>query len=87
MLNRPKPSVLMSLDGLGCSWEQEENAIGMVNTHCWGQLQKDYPMAILDSFCRLVGFPFDQMGNYEVGHIHNLLQDFFSSSMAYGRFC
>ena len=70
MLNRPKPLVLLILDGFGYSLEQEGNAIAMANTPCWDQLQKDYPMTLLDCSGRSVGLPHDQMGNSEVGHIH-----------------
>ena len=70
MLNRPKPLVLLILDGFGYSLEQEGNAIAMANTPCWDQLQKDYPMTLLNCSGRSVGLPHDQMGNSEVGHIH-----------------
>ncbi|MGZ8945779.1 MAG: hypothetical protein ACXW1W_10185 [Methylococcaceae bacterium] len=42
MLNRPKPLVLPMLDSFGCSLGQENNAIAMAKTPCWGCLQKDY---------------------------------------------
>jgi bisphosphoglycerate-independent phosphoglycerate mutase (AlkP superfamily) len=51
MLNRPKSEVLLSFDGFGYSLESLErknNAIVMANTPCWDQLQKDYPMTLLD---------------------------------------
>ncbi len=70
MLNKPKPLVLLILDGFGYTLEQENNAIAMANTPCWDQLQKDYPMTLLNCSGRSVGLPDDQMGNSEVGHIH-----------------
>ncbi len=70
MLNRPKPLVLLILDGFGYSLNTENNAIAMANTPCWDQLQKDYPITFLDCSGRSVGLPADQMGNSEVGHIH-----------------
>ncbi len=70
MLNRPKPLVLLIIDGFGYSLEQENNAIAMANTPCWDQLQKDYPMTLLDCSGHSVGLPDEQMGNSEVGHIH-----------------
>ena len=70
MLNRPKPLVLLILDGFGYSLDKENNAIAMANTPCWNQLQKDYPMTLLDCSGRSVGLPDEQMGNSEVGHIH-----------------
>jgi 2,3-bisphosphoglycerate-independent phosphoglycerate mutase len=70
MLNRPKPLVLLILDGFGYTLDTENNAIAMANTPCWDQLQKDYPMTLLDCSGRAVGLPGDQMGNSEVGHTH-----------------
>ena len=70
MLNRPKPLVLLILDGFGYSLEKENNAIAMVNTPCWDHLQKDYPTTLLDCSGRSVGLPHEQMGNSEVRHIH-----------------
>ncbi len=70
MSSRPKPVVLLILDGFGYSEEQENNAIAMANTPCWDKLQKDYPMTLLDCSGEVVGLPDGQMGNSEVGHIH-----------------
>lgn len=70
MSSRPKPVVLLILDGFGYSKEQENNAIAMANTPCWDRLQKDYPMTLLDCSGDVVGLPDGQMGNSEVGHIH-----------------
>lgn len=70
MLNRPKPLVLLILDGFGYTEDQNNNAIAMANTPCWDQLQKDYPMTLLDCAGDSVGLPDQQMGNSEVGHLH-----------------
>ncbi|MDD5410143.1 MAG: 2,3-bisphosphoglycerate-independent phosphoglycerate mutase [Methylobacter sp.] len=70
MLNRPKPLVLLILDGFGYSPDKEYNAIAMANTPCWDQLQKDWPMTLLHCSGAVVGLPGGQMGNSEVGHIH-----------------
>ncbi len=70
MSHRPKPLVLLILDGFGHSTEQENNAIAMAQTPCWDRLQKDYPMTLLNCSGNVVGLPDDQMGNSEVGHIH-----------------
>jgi 2,3-bisphosphoglycerate-independent phosphoglycerate mutase len=70
MSSRPKPVVLLILDGFGYSTEHENNAIAMANTPCWDSLQKDYPMTLLDCSGDVVGLPDGQMGNSEVGHIH-----------------
>lgn len=81
MLPRPKPLVLLILDGFGHSLEQEHNAIALANTPCWDSLQQTYPMTFLDCSGHAVGLPRDQMGNSEVGHVHigmgrNVPQDF-----------
>ncbi|MGZ8213004.1 MAG: 2,3-bisphosphoglycerate-independent phosphoglycerate mutase [Methylosarcina sp.] len=70
MLNRPKPLVLLILDGFGYSVEKEYNAIAMAKTPCWDKLQSDYPMTLINCSGSVVGLPDDQMGNSEVGHIH-----------------
>ncbi len=70
MLNRPKPLVLLILDGFGYSQDKEYNAIAMANTPCWDRLQKDWPMTLLNCSGAVVGLPGGQMGNSEVGHIH-----------------
>ncbi len=70
MSNRPKPLVLLILDGFGYTTDTESNAIAMAKTPCWDSLQKDYPMTLLNCSGHSVGLPGDQMGNSEVGHIH-----------------
>jgi 2,3-bisphosphoglycerate-independent phosphoglycerate mutase len=70
MLHRPKPLVLLILDGFGYRPESQYNAIAQANTPCWDKLQKDYPMTLLNCSGDIVGLPDDQMGNSEVGHTH-----------------
>jgi len=70
MSNRPKPLVLLILDGFGYSEEQANNAIAMAKTPCWDQLQKNSPTTLLDCAGDSVGLPDQQMGNSEVGHLH-----------------
>ena len=70
MLSRPKPLVLLILDGFGHSEDENNNAIAMANTPCWDQLQKDNPSTLLDCAGDAVGLPDQQMGNSEVGHLH-----------------
>jgi len=67
---KPKPLVLLILDGFGLSKETEYNAIAQANTPCWDSLQKKHPMTQLDCSGRIVGLPNQQMGNSEVGHMH-----------------
>ncbi|MBL6985999.1 MAG: 2,3-bisphosphoglycerate-independent phosphoglycerate mutase [Methylobacter sp.] len=70
MFNRPKPVVLLILDGFGYSLDKENNAIAMANTPCWDRLQASCPMTLLNCSGADVGLPGGQMGNSEVGHVH-----------------
>jgi 2,3-bisphosphoglycerate-independent phosphoglycerate mutase len=70
MLNRPKPVVLLIIDGFGYRENQENNAIALAKTPCWDQLQKTAPKTLLDCAGGAVGLPDQQMGNSEVGHLH-----------------
>ena len=70
MVSRPKPLVLLILDGFGIRQERENNAIALANTPCWDSLQREFPMTALDCSGDVVGLPGDQMGNSEVGHLN-----------------
>ncbi len=70
MLIRPKPLVLLILDGFGYREDQTNNAIALAKTPCWDQLQKDCPTTLLNCAGDSVGLPDQQMGNSEVGHLH-----------------
>lgn len=70
MSNRPKPLVLLILDGFGYREEHDHNAIAMAKTPCWDQLQASNPSTLLDCAGNSVGLPDQQMGNSEVGHLH-----------------
>lgn len=70
MLKRPKPLVLLILDGFGHREERSNNAIKLAETPCWDQLLKSCPTTLLDCAGDSVGLPDQQMGNSEVGHIH-----------------
>lgn len=70
MSNRPKPLILLILDGFGHREETEHNAIAKAKTPCWDNLQKNNPVTLLDCAGDAVGLPDQQMGNSEVGHLH-----------------
>jgi 2,3-bisphosphoglycerate-independent phosphoglycerate mutase len=70
MLNRPKPVVLLILDGFGYTLDKEYDAIAMAQTPCWDKLQQDCPSTLLSCSGAFVGLPGGQMGNSEVGHVH-----------------
>ncbi|MBT3812078.1 MAG: 2,3-bisphosphoglycerate-independent phosphoglycerate mutase [Gammaproteobacteria bacterium] len=67
---KPKPLILLILDGFGVRAETDYNAIAHANTPCWDSLQQKYSMTQLDCSGRIVGLPDKQMGNSEVGHMH-----------------
>lgn len=66
---RPRPILLLILDGWGFSKKKEHNAIAMANTPHWDHLLKTYPHTLLDASGLAVGLPEGQMGNSEVGHL------------------
>jgi 2,3-bisphosphoglycerate-independent phosphoglycerate mutase len=70
MAIRPKPLLLLILDGFGIRKDSDYNAIALANTPCWDSMQRDYPMTALNCSGDVVGLPDDQMGNSEVGHLH-----------------
>lgn len=69
-LNRPKPVVLIILDGFGHSENQDHNAIALAKAPTWTKLWQTYPHTLLDCSGEVVGLPDEQMGNSEVGHLH-----------------
>jgi 2,3-bisphosphoglycerate-independent phosphoglycerate mutase len=69
-LNRPKPVVLIILDGFGYSETKDHNAIALAKTPTWTKLWNGCAHTLLDCSGEVVGLPDDQMGNSEVGHLH-----------------
>ena len=69
-LNRPKPVVLIILDGFGYSETKDHNAIALAATPTWTRLWNTCPHTLLDCSGEAVGLPDEQMGNSEVGHLH-----------------
>lgn len=69
-LHRPKPVVLLILDGFGHNESPLHNAIAAANAPTWKRLWSDRPHTTLDCAGETVGLPDDQMGNSEVGHLH-----------------
>jgi 2,3-bisphosphoglycerate-independent phosphoglycerate mutase len=68
--DRPKPVILLVLDGFGYSETKEANAIALAETPTWTQLWMTCPHTLIDCSGESVGLPDDQMGNSEVGHLH-----------------
>ncbi len=69
MADRPKPVVLMVLDGWGFSEEQRGNAV-QGHTPNLERFYRDYPHTFLKTSGEAVGLPEGQMGNSEVGHMN-----------------
>src|SRR5262252_10087140 len=70
MPNRPKPLVLIILDGWGFRAESKANAIALARKPNYDQLLRDYPNTLIHTSGRYVGLPNGQMGNSEVGHLN-----------------
>jgi 2,3-bisphosphoglycerate-independent phosphoglycerate mutase len=67
---RPKPLVLVILDGWGYSPKTEANAIALARKPTYDRLLKEYPNTLIHTSGKFVGLPTGQMGNSEVGHLN-----------------
>ena len=69
-MNRPKPLLLLILDGWGYREETADNAIALAQIPNWRGLLRDFPNTLVHTEGRFVGLPDGQMGNSEVGHMN-----------------
>jgi len=69
-MNRPKPLVLVILDGWGYRAETKANAIALARKPTYDRLLRDYPNTVIQTSGHSVGLPDGQMGNSEVGHLN-----------------
>ncbi|MFA4858159.1 MAG: 2,3-bisphosphoglycerate-independent phosphoglycerate mutase [Candidatus Margulisiibacteriota bacterium] len=67
---RPKPLVLIIMDGWGIRAKRDANAIALAGTPNLDALTKKYPSTQLGCSGEDVGLPEGQMGNSEVGHLN-----------------
>ncbi len=67
---RPRPVMLMILDGWGLGPETDTNAVFMAQTPNLDRLTRQYPTTRLLTSGRAVGLPDGIMGNSEVGHLN-----------------
>jgi 2,3-bisphosphoglycerate-independent phosphoglycerate mutase len=67
---RPKPLVLIILDGWGYSPETKANAIALARKPTYDKLLRGYPNTLIYTSGPYVGLPEGQMGNSEVGHLN-----------------
>src|SRR6266496_3724984 len=67
---RPRPIVLIIIDGFGIGTDPAADAIAAANMPVWRGLLRRWPNARLEASGKAVGLPADQMGNSEVGHLN-----------------
>jgi len=69
-MTRPKPLVLVILDGWGYRAETRANAIALARKPTYDRLLREYPNTLIHTSGPFVGLPEGQMGNSEVGHLN-----------------
>jgi 2,3-bisphosphoglycerate-independent phosphoglycerate mutase len=69
-MSRPKPLVLIILDGWGYRAETKANAIALARKPTYDRLLREYPNTLIHTSGPYVGLPDNQMGNSEVGHLN-----------------
>ena len=67
---RPRPILLLILDGWGHRVETAHNAIALAQVPNWRRLLAECPHTLVDTHGEFVGLPHGQMGNSEVGHMN-----------------
>ncbi len=68
--HRPRPIVLVILDGFGIGHDPAADAIAAARMPVWRALLERWPHAVLRASEDAVGLPAGQMGNSEVGHLN-----------------
>ena len=66
---RPKPVVLLVLDGFGVAPSVDGNAVREAKMPVMKRLIESYPAMTLQASGMAVGLPWGEMGNSEVGHL------------------
>ncbi len=69
-MSRPKPVLLLILDGWGHRDETAHNAIALAEVPNWRRLLAECPHSLVETHGLSVGLPAGQMGNSEVGHMN-----------------
>lgn len=69
-MQRPKPVMLMILDGWGKREPDQGNAVSIADTPNLDRLLAQYPKTELQTSGKAVGLPDGIMGNSEVGHLN-----------------
>ena len=65
-MTRPKPLILIILDGWGYRAETKANAIALARKPTYDRLLREYPNTLIHTSGPFVGLPEGQMGNSEV---------------------
>jgi 2,3-bisphosphoglycerate-independent phosphoglycerate mutase len=68
-MNRPKPVVLIILDGFGIAPPSRANAISLAKTPNFDKYMTNYPVMPLSASGEAVGLTWGEIGNSEVGHL------------------
>ncbi len=69
-IDRPRPIVLIVIDGFGIGPDPADDAIASATMPVWRGLLARWPHAVLRASEDAVGLPAGQMGNSEVGHLN-----------------
>jgi len=69
-VSRPRPIVLVVLDGFGIGRDPAGDAIAAAPMPVWRALLARWPHSVLRASEEAVGLPAGQMGNSEVGHLN-----------------
>jgi 2,3-bisphosphoglycerate-independent phosphoglycerate mutase len=68
--SKPRPLVLLILDGWGHRDDPRDNALAQADLPHWRALWVSQPHTLIETSGRFVGLPDGQMGNSEVGHMN-----------------
>jgi len=68
-VERPRPIVLVVLDGFGIGHDPSIDAIAQARMPNWKAFMARWPHSALEASEEFVGLPAGQMGNSEVGHL------------------
>lgn len=66
---RPKPLLLVILDGFGISLEKEGNPVFEAQKPALEEIERNFPFTTLQTSGVAVGLPWGEAGNSEVGHL------------------
>ena len=69
-MSRPKPVLLLILDGWGHREDRANNAMAQADLPNWRKLLAECPHTLVETHGLHVGLPEGQMGNSEVGHMN-----------------